>query len=541
MISISNDISISGLPASLSGGGANNDFVIEVNTTKAGSASDTIILPLESGGTYSGTIDWGDGSSDDLTYANRQHTYASGGTYTITISGDTLQGWAFKYTGDRLKITDVSNWGTIFEFDRTQMFTGCSNMDVSATDIPTISTTDMTYNFYETGITNPDWSGWDMSGVTNYSLCFTYSSNFNGNIGNWVTSATTDINNMLNGCSSFNQDLSGWDTSGITNWNSAFRNATAFNGSVAGWTLNGNLTDVFRDATSFTGIGMDSWDTSGITYLLRTFYNADVQVSDLTGWDVSNVTYVNSLFYLNPSFNADCGGWSWDSATTLTYIFAGTIFNQDIDDWTFHPTATNINAFGMLSSCSLNTSIDSWDVSGFSNMGYMFLGCPYSQSLNSWDVSNVTDMQWMFRGGGNPNITSWDVSSVSNMSRMFQDNSSFNQNIGGWNTASLSNISLMFYNADAFDQNIGGWDWANITSANSFMQQANGLSTANYDSTLVGIEANLQTAYPGGVGYPATININFGGSQFTLGGAGETAKNSLVLNFGWTISDGGGI
>ena len=61
MISISNAISISGIPASLLSGGAPSspDFVFTVDTTQAGSAADTIVLPLLSGGTYSGTIDWG--------------------------------------------------------------------------------------------------------------------------------------------------------------------------------------------------------------------------------------------------------------------------------------------------------------------------------------------------------------------------------------------------------------------------------------------------------------------------------------------------
>jgi hypothetical protein len=63
----------------LSGGGVNPNFVSTWDTTQAGSASDTVVLPLLSGGTYSGTIDWGDGNSDNLSYANRSHTYASGG------------------------------------------------------------------------------------------------------------------------------------------------------------------------------------------------------------------------------------------------------------------------------------------------------------------------------------------------------------------------------------------------------------------------------------------------------------------------------
>jgi len=53
--------------------------------------------------------------------------------------------------------------------------------------------------------------------------------------------------------------------------------------------------------------------------------------------------------------------------------------------------------------------------------------------------------------------------------------------------------------------------------------------------------ATLQAAFPSGAGYTPTISINFGGSQYTTGGAGETARTSLISTFGWTISDGGGV
>ena len=37
------------------------------------------------------------------------------------------------------------------------------------------------------------------------------------------------------------------------------------------------------------------------------------------------------------------------------------------------------------------------------------------------------------------------------------------------------------------------------------------------------------------------LTPNFGGSQYTLGGAAESARNTLINTYGWTITDGGGI
>ena len=72
-----------GVAASRGGGGGGGGvlpFTIIINT--ANGAGDEFILPIDNV-TQDGTIDWGDGSTSVLSYANRTHTYASGGIYTI--------------------------------------------------------------------------------------------------------------------------------------------------------------------------------------------------------------------------------------------------------------------------------------------------------------------------------------------------------------------------------------------------------------------------------------------------------------------------
>jgi len=304
--------------ASESGGGpapVNPDFVTTWNVASDG---ETVTLPLKSSGVFSGTIDWGDGgATDTLSFANKAHTYTTAGTYTITISGDTLQGWAFENSGDKLKITDVSNWGTIFEFDRTRMFQGCANMDVSATDVPTISTTSFLSQFYQTGITTPDWSAWDMTGVTTYELCFQNSISFNGIIPNWVTTSTTNIKNMMNTCSSFNQDLSSWVTDNITNVESAFKNCDAFDGDVSNWTLNGTWFRPFEQCDVFTGIGVDTWDVSGMTSGQNLFVNCVAFNGDVSGWNTSALLTATNMFYNCDAFDQDLSSWDINQVTAF--------------------------------------------------------------------------------------------------------------------------------------------------------------------------------------------------------------------------------
>jgi surface protein len=307
------------------GGGAapNPDFVSTWDTTKAGSASDTIILPLESGGTYSGTIDWGDGNSDPLSYANRTHIYASSGVYTITISGDTFEGWRVANSGDKLKFIDIQNWGffTISSSDR--QFDYCQNLNVTATDAPTITTNSFSSIFRNCdALTTPDFSAWDTSSVTNMEEAFSGCALFNGKVDNWVHSGVTSVFRMFISAVSFNQDLDSWDTSGVTVWYEFMRGASAFNSSMAGWEVHGSFNELtFGNMVNFTGIGLDTWDTSGMTSLRRGFDGCIAFNANIGSWDVSNVTNMYQTFNNCDAFDQDLSAWDINHQLLTTMLY----------------------------------------------------------------------------------------------------------------------------------------------------------------------------------------------------------------------------
>ena len=163
----------------------------------------------------------------------------------------------------------------------------------------------------------------------------------------------------------------------------------------------------------------------------------------------------------------------------------------------------------------------------------------FNQDIGSWDVSSVTNMRSMFdfASGFNQDIGSWDVSNVTSMRTMFfaqglrNSASGFNNggssSISGWNTSSLQDMNQMFDYTYRFDQPLGGWDVSNVTSATEFMMHG-GLSTANYDNTLIGWAPQ---------GVQNGVNIHFGTSEYSAGAA-ATARATLVSK-GWTITDGG--
>jgi len=306
----------------LSGGGVNPDFVSTWDTTQAGSASDTIILPLLSGGVYSGTIDWGDGNSDALSYANRTHTYASSGIYTITLSG-TMVGFRFNNSGDKAKILDISNWG---ELNPTtdRGFMGCTNLDVSATDAPIITANNLNYMFYNcTSLTTADFSKWDTSTVITAQGTFQNCVNFNGQLDNWVHSGLTSLHTFFFNCDRFAGNLDSWDTSGVTNWYETFRGANFFNASMAGWVIRGNIQGSFlcNSNNTLQGLGMDTWDTSQMTRFAA-FGCANLN-PDVTNWDTSALTNAQGCWQSCSSFNRSMANWDINQVTNFTNFMLG--------------------------------------------------------------------------------------------------------------------------------------------------------------------------------------------------------------------------
>ena len=461
------------------GGGAapvNLNFVSTWDTTKAGSASNTVVLPLLSGGTYSGTIDWGDGNSDALSYANRTHVYASSGIYTITISGQ-IDGWRFGNGGDRLKITDIFNWGTL-NITTDWAFYGCKNLDISATDQPILTSTNLSFMFRDCDLSTFNPSNWDVSHITNMSYMFsgfqqTTNQKFNGDISGWDVSNVTNMLGMFSWTALFNQPLNNWDVS---------------NADISGPSNFG----MFQGAKAFN--------------------------QPLDNWDVSNKTNFSQLFSGATVFNQNLGAWDMSSAINLAMMFSGcTAFNNggsdSINDW----DVSNVLTFGSVSSGGL---------------GGMFSSCfAFNQPLNNWDTSSATNMSQMFNNAVlfNQDISSWNTSAVTAMPQMFQRAYAFNQPIGSWNTSSLLDANFMFHLDYAFNQDISSWDVNQVTVLTGFMQGVT-LSTANYDALLIAWDAQGAMSFSG--------TADFGSSKYTAGGAAEAARTSLISKWGGII-DGG--
>lgn len=243
--------------------------VWDTTKTSAGSsASNTITLPYQSPlGSYSGTIDWGDGTTSVNSYANRTHIYASSGIYTIKVTG-TVVGFSFNNGGDRLKISEIQNFGGINFGNSASYFYGCANLNITATDIPDFTGTTL-FNAFFRGcsnlVFNSSVNSWATASVTGFAHCFSFCPLFNQNVGSWNVGAGTSFASMFLQSSIFNNGgsstIGSWSMGNATDLSNMF-SLTAFNQPIGGWNV-ANVTDfsVMLRSTPFNH-PIGSWDVS---------------------------------------------------------------------------------------------------------------------------------------------------------------------------------------------------------------------------------------------------------------------------------------
>jgi hypothetical protein len=126
------DIWLNAVRASQGAAAENPAFITTWKTDNVGTSADNqITIPLNSALTYNFIVDWGDSSQDTITAWNQAeltHTYASAGTYTVTITG-TCPRIYFNNGGDRLKIIAITNWGDVaWSNNQSSAFFGCGNI-----------------------------------------------------------------------------------------------------------------------------------------------------------------------------------------------------------------------------------------------------------------------------------------------------------------------------------------------------------------------------------------------------------------------------
>ena len=217
------------------------------------------------------------------------------------------------------------------------------------------------------------------------------------------------------------------------------------------------------------------------------------------------------------------GGGTFDYFP-LTTTFNDTVFLRGTGGITF----TYDGDYVFSTKAELQTAVNLWISDNTSALA------TYGE-INTWDTMAITDMANLFdsKTTFNSNISNWDVSNVTTMQLMFNGATSYNQPINNWNVENVVNMSNMFNGANAFQQPLNLWELNSLTNGAQFMGPTAGVGAITYtllDTLLNGWVVDFAALQ-------SNVTISFGDSTFTA--AGLAAKNILVNDKGWTITDGG--
>tara|TARA_R100000700_G_scaffold19514_1_gene26164 strand:+ start:766 stop:1827 length:1062 start_codon:yes stop_codon:yes gene_type:complete len=179
------------------------------------------------------------------------------------------------------------------------------------------------------------------------------------------------------------------------------------------------------------------------------------------------------------------------------------------------------------------------------NMSVYFRNCySFNGTMSNWatytSTANRLDSFFFGCTSFNQPLTGWDTSNVTRLNQMFQAATIFNQSLSHFDTSSVTTINKMFNDNTAFDQDLGGWDISNVTDFVNFMNSGGqSWSATNYNATLIGWAAQTVSQNES-ISFGAADTLDGDVGAVSNSSNGEDAKNSLIADDGWTITDGDG-
>ncbi|MGJ1431402.1 MBG domain-containing protein [Sphingobacterium spiritivorum] len=408
---------------------APGDFITVWDMSKSGSGNNTIKFNLTTSPGESVDYFWmasGGSIGSGTIAAGSYDTYISGlpvnEIINLNLKPVHLKAIKIKIQNPNVasdidRLIDIIQWGTVQWSTMERAFLNCSNLNITATDVP------------------------DLSSVTNMNRMFErcYSLNGPANMGSWNTSNVTNMASMFNFTPAFNQDIGSWNTSNVTNMAWLFNNAILFNQDIG------------------------NWNTAAVTSMEGMFAYTSVFNQDISNWNTQNVTNMSGMFNQAIAFNQNIGSWDTQNVINMNWMFAGAqVFNQDIGSWN---TSNVIYMSYMFNDAiEFNQDIGNWNTLNVTDMDGMFNNAIlFNKDIGSWDIQNVINMNGMFAFNNmlNQDISNWNTQNVTNMSGMFYNARAFNQNLDKWQLNAAVDMANMFDNSGLDCQNYSltlvGW------------------------------------------------------------------------------------
>jgi hypothetical protein len=195
-----------------------NPFISTWNTTLTGSSNnDQITLPITNSATFPFDVKYqGSTIKTIVSEVDTTITFPDGaGIKTIEINAP-INGFNFTSNGgDKLKITDINQWGQLKLGTNAGHFDGCNNIDISAVDILDLSTVATFVFMFRNCSSLTRIPTCDTSSIALWTGAFQGCTSLNYP---WIldTSSAISFALLLFGASQYDQDLSSMDVSNLT-------------------------------------------------------------------------------------------------------------------------------------------------------------------------------------------------------------------------------------------------------------------------------------------------------------------------------------
>lgn len=360
------------------GGTFVDPMILEYNTNL--SVGTDVTLPLY--GTVYVDVNWGDGTIERITAAGlHNHTYATEGTYTVSINGSLSQfGTISSSYVNTEKLVQLESFGNIGLQSLQGAFQNAINLDSVPSVLPTIVTS-LEHSFQGTQKSISGVDTWDVSRIVNMDSLFAGNTSSIGDLSGWNTGSVRTMQGMFSGATSFNGDISSWNVSNVTNMSDMFSGAVSFNTDLSTWDVGNctNMSSMFAEATSFN--------------------------CDLSSWNVTNVRNMSSMFFGATSFNCDLSKWDISRTDDLKNMFSGAIsFNGDISSWRIRRRSELDGMFDgvTLSVENYDAILIAWNLLPGNVKDIVFSGgnSKYSPAAVSARDNLINNKRWVITDGG---------------------------------------------------------------------------------------------------------------------------------------------
>ncbi|AEM69154.1 lipoprotein [Allomuricauda ruestringensis DSM 13258] len=249
------------------------------------------------------TIDWGDGTIENLKNGNPAHTYKDVGVYTVAIKG--------KFPSIKIDrfltniyyasyLISLEQWGANQWESLESAFENCKNLEYNAMDAP--------------GLTK----------ITTIRNMFKRAGKFSGaNLNDWNVSNITDMESVFHGTRSDKLTVDKWDVKNVVNMKGLF-SYSSFNGDISEWDVGKveSMNSMFNGADLFNQ-NLNNWNVSSVKDMTLMFSDAEAFDKDISEWNVGNVMYMGGMFQFSESFNRDLADWNINNVINMHHMLEG--------------------------------------------------------------------------------------------------------------------------------------------------------------------------------------------------------------------------